>query len=87
MARLSKLGVQAHMGYLFGLANQLLLAALALGLLCVIVWGYRMRWQRRPTRADRRALVGTPPARGGWWRLHPAVLAAVVEAGAVRAPR
>jgi uncharacterized iron-regulated membrane protein len=25
-----------------------------------------MWWQRRPTRADRRALVGTPPARGTW---------------------
>jgi uncharacterized iron-regulated membrane protein len=59
MAKLSKLGVQAHMGYQFGLANQLLLAALALGLLCVIVWGYRMWWQRRPTRTDRRAIVGT----------------------------
>ena len=53
------------MGLLFGLVNQILLAALALGLLCVIVWGYRMWWQRRPTRADRRALAGAPPARGG----------------------
>lgn len=66
LAQLSKLGVQAHMGRLFGLANQLLLAALALGLLCVIFWGYRMWWQRRPTRVDRRALVGAAPARGGW---------------------
>jgi uncharacterized iron-regulated membrane protein len=48
MSKLSKLGVQAHMGYLFGWLNQLLLAALALGLLCVIVWGYRMWRQRRP---------------------------------------
>ncbi|MFG1867263.1 PepSY-associated TM helix domain-containing protein [Micromonospora arborensis] len=65
LAKLSGLGIQAHMGLLFGLANQILLAALALGLLCVIVWGYRMWWQRRPTRGDRRALAGTPPARGG----------------------
>ncbi|MEU8372642.1 PepSY domain-containing protein [Micromonospora sp. NPDC048894] len=65
LAKLSGLGIQAHMGVLFGPVNQLLLAALALGLLCVIVWGYRMWWQRRPTRTDRRALVGTPPARGG----------------------
>ncbi|MFU8849492.1 PepSY-associated TM helix domain-containing protein [Micromonospora sp. SL1-18] len=69
LAQLSKLGVQAHMGRLFGIANQILLAALALGLLCVIVWGYRMWWQRRPTRADRRAIVGTPPARGAWQKL------------------
>ncbi|WP_328346402.1 PepSY-associated TM helix domain-containing protein [Micromonospora sp. NBC_00421] len=65
LAKLSGLGIQAHMGVLFGPLNQILLAALALGLLCVIVWGYRMWWQRRPTRADRRALTGTPPARGG----------------------
>ncbi|MEU7961138.1 MULTISPECIES: PepSY-associated TM helix domain-containing protein [Micromonospora] len=65
LAKLSGLGIQAHMGILFGPVNQILLAALALGLLCVIVWGYRMWWQRRPTRADRRALAGTPPPRGG----------------------
>ncbi|MFF0154510.1 PepSY-associated TM helix domain-containing protein [Micromonospora sp. NPDC005203] len=64
LAQLSGLGVQAHMGLLFGLVNQILLAALVLGLLCVIVWGYRMWWQRRPTRTDRRALAGTRPARG-----------------------
>jgi uncharacterized iron-regulated membrane protein len=75
LAQLSKLGVQAHMGNLFGIVNQLLLAALAIGLLCVIVWGYRMWWQRRPTRVDRPALVGTPPARGGWLRLPASAIA------------
>ncbi|GAA4715915.1 PepSY domain-containing protein [Phytohabitans rumicis] len=74
LAQLSKLGVRFHMGYLFGLVNQLLLAALAVGLLCVIVWGYRMWWQRRPTRVDRSAALGTPPARGAWRQVHPAVL-------------
>ncbi|MDG4800375.1 PepSY-associated TM helix domain-containing protein [Micromonospora sp. WMMD980] len=64
LAKLSKLGIQAHMSRLFGPVNQVLLAALALGLLCVVVWGYRMWWQRRPTRADRRAPLGAPPARG-----------------------
>ena len=66
LAKLSKLGVQAHMGVLFGPVNQILLALLAIGLLCVVVWGYRMWWQRRPTRADRKAPVGTAPARGAW---------------------
>lgn len=74
LAQLSKVGVRFHMGYLFGIVNQILLAALAIGLLCVIVWGYRMWWQRRPTRADRRAPVGAPPARGAWRQAHPAVL-------------
>jgi uncharacterized iron-regulated membrane protein len=71
LAKLTRWGVNAHMGTLFGLVNQLLLAALAVGLICVIVWGYRMWWQRRPTRADRRARAGAPPARGAWQRLPP----------------
>ncbi|MGW4465758.1 PepSY-associated TM helix domain-containing protein [Micromonospora sp. NPDC004704] len=70
LAQLSKLGIQAHMGRLFGWVNQVLLGALAIGLLCVIVWGYRMWWQRRPTRSDRRTFVGPPPERGTW-RLLP----------------
>ncbi|MCW6003432.1 PepSY domain-containing protein [Micromonospora sp. CPCC 205371] len=74
LAQLSKLGVRFHMGYLFGIVNQILLAALAIGLLCVIVWGYRMWWQRRPTRADRRAPLGAPPGRGAWRQVHTAVL-------------
>lgn len=69
LAKLSKLGIMAHMGYLFGWLNQVLLAALAVGLLCVIVWGYRMWWQRRPTRAGRSRPVGAPPARHAWQRL------------------
>jgi len=66
LAQLSKLGVQAHMGRLFGVVNQVLLAALAIGLSCVIVWGYRMWWQRRPVRTGRRAVAGAPPPRGAW---------------------
>lgn len=70
LSKLSTLGIDAHMGVLFGPLNQILLAALAAGLLCVIVWGYRMWWQRRPTRSDRGALVGAAPAgRGAWQRL------------------
>ncbi|RAY17096.1 PepSY domain-containing protein [Actinomadura craniellae] len=66
LAKLSSLGIQAHMGLLFGLPNQLLLAAIACGLLTAVFLGYRMWWQRRPTRADRRAPFGRPPARGAW---------------------
>ncbi|GGQ49872.1 PepSY-associated TM helix domain-containing protein [Couchioplanes azureus] len=69
LAKLTRWGINAHMGTLFGLVNQLLLAALAVGLVCVIGWGYRMWWQRRPTRAGRRALAGAPPARGAWQQL------------------
>jgi uncharacterized iron-regulated membrane protein len=63
--------VQGHMGRLFGVVNQVLLAALAIGLLFVIFWGYRMWWQRRPTRTDRRALVGAPPVGPGAWQQLP----------------
>lgn len=84
LAQLTKLGVQAHMGHLFGLSNQLLLAALAIGLLCVIVWGYRMWWQRRPTRADRRVTAGPPPARGAWRRLRlPLLVAGIAVVAAI----
>lgn len=83
LAQLSKLGVRFHMGELFGPVNQLLLAALAIGLLCMIFFGYRMWWQRRPTRADRSALLGDPPRPGTWRRLHPVALAAGIPAVAV----
>jgi len=68
LAKLSSWGIQAHMGQAFGLLNQLLLAALALGVVCVIVWGYRMWWQRRPAAASRWS-VGRAPTRGGWRRI------------------
>jgi uncharacterized iron-regulated membrane protein len=73
-AKLSKLGVQGHMGVLFGLVNQIVLAAIAVGLICVLVWGYRMWWQRRPTRDGGRALLGRAPARGAWRSLPLPVL-------------
>ncbi|MFD4693123.1 PepSY-associated TM helix domain-containing protein [Streptomyces sp. NPDC058463] len=74
LAKLSKLGVQGHMGVLFGIVNQIVLAAIALGLTAVTIWGYRMWWQRRPTRDDRKAVLGTAPARGAWRRLPLPVL-------------
>ncbi|MEU8892577.1 PepSY domain-containing protein [Streptomyces sp. NPDC048442] len=73
-AKLSKLGVQGHMGVLFGLVNQIVLALVAIGLILVTVWGYRMWWQRRPTREDRKAALGKPPVRGAWRRLPLPVL-------------
>ncbi len=62
-AKLTRIGVLAHMGSLFGPAGQLALAATALGLLCVLFWGYRMWWLRRPTRVGRPG--PTPPTRRG----------------------
>lgn len=65
MAKLTNWGIQFHMGLMFGLANQLLLLAGMIGLIVVIVLGYRMWWQRRPTRAATRVPVGRAPRRGG----------------------
>ncbi|WP_342593508.1 hypothetical protein [Streptomyces inhibens] len=39
--------------------------ALAVTLIFLIVWGYRMWWQRRPTR-DRALSFGRPIPRGAW---------------------
>ncbi|MEB3370116.1 PepSY-associated TM helix domain-containing protein [Saccharopolyspora mangrovi] len=64
MAKLSRWGVDAHMGLLFGWPNQVVLAALMIAAICVIIWGYRMWWLRRPTRG-----FGHPPSRGAWRRL------------------
>ncbi|GGK67233.1 peptidase [Planomonospora parontospora subsp. parontospora] len=61
VAKLIRWGIDGHMGVLFGLPNQILLMALAAGLICMIVWGYRMWWQRRPTRG-----FAAPYARGAW---------------------
>ncbi|MFD9700051.1 PepSY-associated TM helix domain-containing protein [Lentzea sp. NPDC059081] len=69
LAKLSTLGILAHMGLLFGLANQIALLLLAGTILTLIFFGYRMWWQRRPTRDDRRAPFGTAPKRGGWQQL------------------
>ena len=81
IAKLADWGIRAHMGVLFGLLNQVLLLGIAVGLLTVILRGYRMWWQRRPTRGAVWA-VGRPPVRGGIRRLPPIAIAGLV-AGAV----
>ncbi|WP_206792061.1 PepSY domain-containing protein [Amycolatopsis sp. MtRt-6] len=80
-AKLSTWGIDAHMGFLFGIWNQIVLTVLAVALICVIVWGYRMWWLRRPTRGEAR--VGRPPARGTWRRVPGKVLAPTLVVVAV----
>ncbi|AII11205.1 MULTISPECIES: PepSY-associated TM helix domain-containing protein [Rhodococcus] len=79
VAKLSSWGIALHMGVLFGLLNQLVLAALAVALLTVIVRGYILWWRRRPTHEHR---WGPPPKRGVLRGVHPAAAVAVV-AGAI----
>lgn len=83
IAKLADWGIRGHMGVLFGLLNQLLLLGISVGLLTVILRGYRMWWQRRPTRGSSWA-VGRPPVRGGVRRLPPVAIAGIVfTAGAI----
>lgn len=82
LAQLTRIGIDAHMGLTFGLVNQLLLAALALSLILIIVWGYRMWWQRRPTQ-DRTLGVGKPMARGAWRKVPLPVLLPLIAAAAL----
>lgn len=48
IAKLIRWGIDAHMGILFGWPNQLLMAALGLGLTAATVLGYRIWWRQRP---------------------------------------
>lgn len=79
-AKLSAWGIQLHMGLLFGVLNQLVLVALAVALVSVIVRGYLMWWQRRPTRGG--AVVGRAPRRGALSSLSPTAAVVVVAIGA-----
>lgn len=63
-AKLTDWGIRLHMGFLFGLVNQVLLALLALGLTYITVAGYRMWWKRRPTRGASFLHMGRAPLRG-----------------------
>ncbi|MEK8173957.1 PepSY-associated TM helix domain-containing protein [Streptomyces sp. M19] len=100
LAKAARWGVDAHMGLLFGPANQIALALLAGCLIAMVLWGYRMWWLRRP-RADAgtgtgvgvgtgggrdvRWRLGRAPARGAWRRIPGAVLAPAAVALAVLA--
>lgn len=58
-AKLADWGIRAHMGFLFGIANQVLLAGVAGALVLIVLRGYAMWWKRRPTRIS--TLPTMPP--------------------------
>jgi uncharacterized iron-regulated membrane protein len=82
LAKLTDWTIDAHMGLLFGIANQIVLAITMVGLITVIVRGYRMWWQRRPTRGSAWA-VGRAPLRGALRQLPPWGSVAIVAVAAV----
>ncbi|QKZ16838.1 PepSY-associated TM helix domain-containing protein [Streptomyces chartreusis] len=69
LAKLTRWGIDLHTGVLFGLVNQILLMALTLALILLIVWGYRMWWQR-----GRDSAFGRPIPRGAWQQVPPQIL-------------
>lgn len=82
LAKLSRWGIDLHMGSMFGLPNQIALFALAVGIAALVVLGYAMWWKRRPTRG-----LAAAPARGAlrgapWWGVA-IVLAVAVLIGSV----
>lgn len=84
LAKLTTIGIRAHTGTLFGLVNQLALAAMALGLLAMLFWGYRMWWLRRPTRASATSRFSAPAGRGSLAQLpQPVVFLIVLVTAAI----
>lgn len=71
LAKLTNWAIDAHMGVLFGVVNQVALALTAVGIISMVARGYVMWWQRRPTRGTRWALSRAPD-RGAIRRLKPA---------------
>ncbi|MGW7238097.1 PepSY-associated TM helix domain-containing protein [Streptomyces sp. NPDC054804] len=69
LAKLTRWGIDLHTGILFGIVNQLALALLALSLILLILWGYRMWWQR-----GRGSAFGRPIPRGAWADVPPYLL-------------
>ncbi|NXY98782.1 PepSY domain-containing protein [Streptomyces sp. BR123] len=82
LAKLTRFGIDLHMGQTFGLANQIALAALAVALMFLIFWGYRMWWLRRPTK-DRTLSVGRAPSRGTWRKVPVGMLLPLAAVTAV----
>ncbi|MFD7702341.1 PepSY-associated TM helix domain-containing protein [Streptomyces caelestis] len=78
LAKLTRWGIDLHTGNLFGLVNQIALMALALTLILLILWGYRMWWQR-----GRGSAFGRPVPRGVWQQVPPYVLVPLLAAIAV----
>lgn len=69
LAKATTLGIAFHQAELFGLANQIGLAVVAVALIVLILAGYRMWWLRRPAGG-----LGVPPRAGPLLRTAPVPL-------------
>ncbi|MFI9061776.1 PepSY-associated TM helix domain-containing protein [Streptomyces sp. NPDC053429] len=82
LAQLTRFGIDLHMGLTFGIVNQLALAALAVAVMFLVFWGYRMWWLRRPTK-ERRLSAGRAHPRGAWRKLPVTLLLPLAAVTAV----
>lgn len=82
LAQMTRFGIDLHMGKTFGLANQIALAALAVAVMFLVFWGYRMWWLRRPTK-ERKLSVGRAQPRGAWRKLPVTALLPLAAATAL----
>ena len=71
--QLSTAGIAFHQAQLFGVGSQLFMTLLAIGVIALVVFGYRMWWQRRP-----KGGMGEPPPIRAWLRNAPLALLAIV---------
>lgn len=78
-AKLTRWGIDAHMGSLFGWFNQLLLVLTAAGVLAMVVLGYLIWWRRRPrtTRSHYQGVL-TSWQQLGWRAKSMTVIAALL---------
>ncbi len=67
LAKATELLINTHMGWQFGLLNQIVLVVFSALLVSVIVRGYLLWWQRRPKRGG----PPKPPARGALRKVEP----------------
>jgi uncharacterized iron-regulated membrane protein len=71
--QLSTAGISFHQAQLFGVPLQIFMTLLAVGVIALVVFGYKMWWQRRP-----RGAMGTPPPIRAWLRNAPLALLAII---------
>jgi uncharacterized iron-regulated membrane protein len=72
-SKLTSAGIAFHQGELFGVPLQIFMSLLAVGVIALVVFGYKMWWQRRPLGG-----MGSPPPIRAWVRNAPVGMLAVV---------
>jgi uncharacterized iron-regulated membrane protein len=72
-SKLTSAGIAFHQGELFGVPLQIFMSLLAVGVIALVVFGYKMWWQRRPLGG-----MGSPPPIRAWVRNAPVSMLVVV---------